>query len=239
MSTYIFVHGSWHGGWCWEKLAPLLARVGHVARTPDLPGHGSDGTPVSDVTLEGYARRIGEELASLHEPAVLVGHSMGGAVISEVAEMNPDNVRSLVYLAGFLLLDGQSVLDAASTDTDSVLMPSLEWAADGRTASLSADAARAAFYGRCTPADAAAAAARLCPEPIAPVATPVRLTEERFGRIPRIYIRCSEDRAVSLSLQRRLYEATPCARIESLATDHSPFYSAPQELAVILLSLAQ
>jgi len=239
MGTFLFVHGSWHGGWCWEKLTPLVERAGHVARTPDLPGHGSDPTAVAEVTLESYARRIGTALLSLDEPAILVGHSMGGAVVSEVAEAHPDRVRTLVYLAGFLLRDGQSVLDAASTDAESVLMPSLNWAEDGQTASLAADDARVAFYGHCTLADAAAAAARLCPEPIAPVATPVRLTEERFGRTPRIYIQCTEDRAVSPSLQRRLYEAMPCTRVESLATDHSPFYSAPQELAGILLSLVQ
>lgn len=239
MGTFLFVHGSWHGGWCWEKLAPLIERAGHVVRTPDLPGHGSDPTALGEVTLESYAQRIGAELLSLDQPAILVGHSMGGAVISEVAEAHPDRVRILVYLAGFLLRDGQSVLDAASTDVDSVLMPSLKWAEDGQSASLTPDDARAAFHGHCTQSDAVAAAARLCPEPIAPVATPVRLTEERFGRTPRIYIRCTEDRAVSPSLQHRLCEASPCERVESLATDHSPFYSAPQALAGVLLPLTK
>ncbi|HET9062156.1 MAG TPA: alpha/beta fold hydrolase [Candidatus Binatia bacterium] len=239
MSTYVLVHGSWHGAWCWEKIVPLLERAGHVVRAPDLPGHGDDKTPIAEVSSEGYVGRVGEILESLAEPAILVGHSMGGMVISQVAERRPDKVRALAYVAGFLLRDGQSVLDAAQTDGESLLMPSLEWAADGLSAVVPPVAARNVFYGGCPDADAAAAAARLCAEPAVPVMTPIRVTETRFGRIPRVYVECCEDRAVSPSLQRAMYAATPCARVVSLATDHSPFYSKPDELAAILLSLSQ
>jgi len=239
MSTYVLVHGSWHGGWCWEKIVPLLERAGHVARAPDLPGHGDDKTPIAEATSEGYVVRIVEILESLAEPAILVGHSMGGMVISQVAERQPDKVRGLAYVAGFLLRDGQSVLDAAQTDADSLLMPSLEWAADGLSAVVPPAAARTVFYGNCPDADAAAATARLCAEPAAPVMTPIRVTDARFGRTHRVYVECSEDCAVSPPLQRRMYAATPCARVASLATDHSPFYSKPDELADILLSLSQ
>ncbi|HET9063459.1 MAG TPA: alpha/beta fold hydrolase [Candidatus Binatia bacterium] len=238
MSAYVLVHGSWHGGWCWEKIVPLLERAGHLVRTPDLPGHGDDETPIAEVTSEGYVGAVGTILRSLGEPAVLVDHSMGGMVISQVAERLPDNVRGLAYVAGFLLRDGQSVLDAAQTDGESLLMPSLEWAADGLSAVVPPVAARTVFYGSCADTDAAAATARLCAEPAVPVMTPIRVTDARFGRIHRVYVECSEDRAVSPSLQRAMYAATPCARVASLATDHSPFYSKPDELAAILLSLS-
>jgi pimeloyl-ACP methyl ester carboxylesterase len=239
MSAYVFVHGSWHGAWCWEKIAPSLERAGHVVRAPDLPGHGDDKTPLAEITSESYVGRVANVLESLAEPAILVGHSMGGMVISQVAERRPDKVRTLAYVAGFLLRDGQSVLDAAQTDTDSALMPSLEWASDGLSASVPAAAARIAFYGKCSAPDAMAAAARLCAEPAAPVITPIRVTGARFGQIHRVYVECSEDRAVSPSLQRTMHAATPCARVVSLATDHSPFYSKPDELAAFLLSLSQ
>lgn len=217
----------------------MLERAGHVVRTPDLPGHGDDKTPLAEITSESYVVRIVEILESLAEPAILVGHSMGGMVISQVAERQPDDVRALAYVAGFLLGDGHSVLDAAQKDADSLLMPSLEWAADGLSAAVSPAAARIAFYGKCGDADAAAATARLCAEPAAPVITPIHVTEARFGRIHRVYVECSEDCAVSPSLQRAMYTATPCARVASLATDHSPFYSRPDELAAILLSLSR
>ena len=238
MSAYVLVHGAWHGGWCWEKITPLLERAGHVVIAPDLPGHGSDRTPLAEVTLERYVRRIGEAVDSLGESPILVGHSMGGAVISGVAEAHPEKVRTLVYLAAYLLGDGQAVLDVAGMDTDSSLLPILAWATDRLSASVPPDAARAVFYGECSEADAAAATARLVAQSVTPVTTPICVTQARFGRIPRVYVECLRDRVVSPSAQRAMYSATPCARVASLATDHSSFYSTPQALADILLSLS-
>jgi pimeloyl-ACP methyl ester carboxylesterase len=238
MSAFVLVHGAWHGGWCWENVTPLLERAGHVVLAPDLPGHGHDRTPLAEVTLERYVRSVRDALASLGEPAILVGHSMGGTVISEVAEAEPDHALALVYVAAFLLRDGQSVLEVAGTDTESVLLPGVEWAADGLSASVPPSVARAAFYSQCSAADAEAATARLCAQPAAPVTAPIHVTEARFARVPRLYVECQRDRAVSPSSQRSMYTASPCSRVVSLATDHSPFYSTPQALADILLSLS-
>ena len=79
--------------------------------------------------------------------------------------------------------------------------------------------------------------ARLRPEPNAPSFTPLHLTAERFGRVPRYYIRCERDRAIGPGLQGRMVEASPCRQVFTLDTDHSPFYSAPMELAKILLAI--
>src|SRR3990172_12780518 len=83
MSTYIFVHGAWHGGWCWYKVVPLLERAGHRVLAPDLPSLGKDKTPVSEVSLALWAEHLCRLLEAEREPAVLVGHSRGGIVISE------------------------------------------------------------------------------------------------------------------------------------------------------------
>ena len=58
MSTYVLVHGSWHGGWCWDKVVPLLEAKGHKAIALDLPGHGADKTPISEITVDSYAARV-------------------------------------------------------------------------------------------------------------------------------------------------------------------------------------
>ncbi len=103
MSTFVLVHGSWHGAWCWNKLTPLLEREGHAVIAPDLPGHGEDWTPIPEISLQSYVDRVGEALDSAPEPAILVGHSMAGTVISQLAEQRPDQVAGLVYLCAFLL----------------------------------------------------------------------------------------------------------------------------------------
>jgi pimeloyl-ACP methyl ester carboxylesterase len=78
MSTYVLIHGAWHGAWCWGKVVPLLQEKGHRVYTIDLPSHGADQTPVAQVSLKAYTDRVCEVLDGLDEPAILVGHSMGG-----------------------------------------------------------------------------------------------------------------------------------------------------------------
>ena len=78
MSTYVLIHGAFHGGWCWDKVVPLLEAAGHKVVAPDLPSHGRDDTPIAEVTLDTYARRACEVAAAQSEPVIIVGHSMGG-----------------------------------------------------------------------------------------------------------------------------------------------------------------
>jgi pimeloyl-ACP methyl ester carboxylesterase len=77
----------------------------------------------------------------------------------------------------------------------------------------------------------------LVPQALAPLATPVSTTEENFGRVPRVYISCLLDRALSPPIQEKLYKALPCEKVISLDTSHSPFFSAPEKLASHLLSI--
>jgi hypothetical protein len=93
---------------------------------------------------------------------------------------------------------------------------------------------RAAFYGSCSDEDVAFARGQLGAEPLKPLATPLRITESGFGRVPRVYIETTLDRTLTLAAQRRMQAALPCERVHTLATDHSPFFSLPGELARVL-----
>jgi hypothetical protein len=99
---------------------------------------------------------------------------------------------------------------------------------------LRADVVREAFYGRCTDADAAWAMSQLRPEPLKPLVTSPQTTATGFGRVPRAYIECTADRAVTLASQRRMQSVLPCDPVFTLDADHSPFISAPQALADVL-----
>ena len=89
ISTYILVHGAWHGGWCWDKVVPLLEARGHTVLAPDLASLGNDRTPLAEVSLAGWRDQIVDLISAQTEPVILVGHSRGGVVISEIAEKNP------------------------------------------------------------------------------------------------------------------------------------------------------
>jgi len=99
MSTYILVHGAWHGGWCWYKVVSLLEKAGHTVLAPDLPSLGKDKTPVSDVSLTMWAEYVCSLLDAQPEPAVLVGHSLGAQVAVEFA------ARHTARAGGMVLID--------------------------------------------------------------------------------------------------------------------------------------
>ena len=74
-------------------------------------------------------------------------------------------------------------------------------------------------------------------EPFASGKTPLQLTDENFGRVPRVYIECTENRAVTPFIQRKMYTEMPCEKVYRLPTSHSPFFSQHQSLADILSQL--
>ena len=238
MATFILVHGSWHGGWCWDSVALLLAGSGHVVHAPDLAGLGDDRTPLETVTLETWRDQIVALVDAASEPVVLVGHSRAGIVTSEVAEARPDRIARLVYVAAFLLRDGESISRTMRADGSSLILPNLIVFEDGISSIVRREALAETFYGDCTPAEIEDAASRLRPEPVLPNRTPVHVTAERFGRVSRAYIATAADRAVPPALQRQMYTALPCDKVITMDTAHSPFISAPSTLALHLAMLA-
>ncbi len=237
MSTFILVHGSWHGAWCWYKVLPLLEKSGHKAIAVDLPGLGRDRTPLSEVSLQSYVDRVCAAIDKQSGQVILVGHSRGGIVISQTAEQRPARIEKLVYLAAFLLPGGQAMLPGALDDPGSLLIPNLVPNEAQGYITVREEGCREAFYGDCSEQDVALATLLLTPEPIAPLVTPLDLSERNFGRVPRVYVETLDDCAITVSQQRKMIAAVPCAEVISMNTSHSPFFSAPQELVEHLVSL--
>lgn len=237
MATFVLIHGAWHGGWCWERLVPELEALGHAAHAPDLPGHGDDPAPPAAVTMDDYVARITGALRDAPEPAILVGHSMGGMPISAAAEALPERVRALAYVCAFLPRDGES-LGAIEGRNPRPLVPPHISEEDG---ALVVDPAqrRALFYGDVPEAVADEAMRRLTPQPPEPFGAAVTLSDERFGQTPKHYVACTRDGAISIELQRDMAAATPSVTVHALDADHSPFLSCPADLARVLDGVAR
>lgn len=238
MATFVLIHGAWHGGWCWERIVPLLEEEGHRVFAPDLPGMGYDRRRHGSDPLGDWTNFVVELASSAREPVTLVGHSLGGVVISEVAERIPDALHRLVYLTAFLLQSGQSLADVASRYPEVGPARAFRPADVDGEVIVDPDQAVGIFYNETSPAEAAAAVNRLVAQPLAAFAKPVTLTTERFGRVPRAYVEATDDRAISLEMQRDMQALLPCGPVITIKSDHSPFYSAVPKLAEALLSLA-
>jgi pimeloyl-ACP methyl ester carboxylesterase len=238
MARFVLVHGAWHGGWSWDGVAEDLRAQGHEVEAFDLPGHGEDTTPHDAITLDTYVERVVQAIGTDGEPVVLVAHSMGGIPVTQALERVPERIAKAVYVAAFLPRDGESLAMLASLpegEPDLVTPNTVVEPPDGI---LPAEAAKAAFYNRCTPEQADAAAARLNPQPLPPLGTPVSITPERAGSVERHYVACIDDQAIRIALQRRMIEASPCATVTEIDTDHSPFISARAETVAALAGLA-
>ena len=113
MTTYVLVHGGWHGGWCWKRVTPYLRNSGHTVYTPTLTGLGERSHLASpEINLSIHIQDILNVLIYEYlTDVVLVGHSYSGMVIAGVADRVPERVTGLVYLDAFVPEDGQSLRD--------------------------------------------------------------------------------------------------------------------------------
>jgi pimeloyl-ACP methyl ester carboxylesterase len=238
MARFLLVHGSCHGAWCWRDVIPALEARGHAARAIDLPAHGDDPTPPADVTLDGYAAAIAHALEAEPEPAILVGHSAGGIAISMAAERAPRRIRRLVYLCAYALKNGESLAAVRRRAARQPLLPAIRRAKDGLTFTVDPALAPGIFYHDCPPDAVAYALPRLCPEPVAPQESPLRLTG-RSRALPRSYILCTDDHTIPPEAQRAMTADWPPGTVLPLASGHSPFLACPDALADLLDATAR
>lgn len=237
-SIFILVHGGFHGSWCWERLLPLLRRHGHQAEAVDLP-YPDDPDTDSAALLTGWATQVVQRARAYDSPVILVGHSRGGLVISQAAELAPGCFSRLVYCAAILANDGETAADVRQRlGEDGVAALTIHTNRDVGTAIAEPASAASAIYSGCTPADAAWAVARLRPETMAGLGIAPRLTAERYGGVPRAAIECTHDRILSPAFQRAMRESLPCDIVTTLECDHAPYLSDPVGLCAALDRIA-
>lgn len=236
--TFILVHGSWHSAWNWHKVTPLLEKLGHQVFAIDLPGMGRDKTPIEQVTLEMSVAKICSYIDSAKGKVVLVGHSKNGIMISQAAEYRPDKIDKLVYLAAYLIPHGKTQREYSLQDTKGVLKPYVKRHESTQSTTLDSDIYKEGLYHDCPDDITALAKVLLGHEPMITGVTPLKLSEANFGRVPRYYIACTEDRAVTPFIQEKMYSELPCKKVYEMPTSHSPFFSDPAGLVDILLDIA-
>ncbi|MGQ0630295.1 MAG: alpha/beta fold hydrolase [Sporichthyaceae bacterium] len=236
--TVVLVHGAYHGAWCWDGLRSALDAHNVASIAIDLPGHGDDPGPQTD--LHGDAAAITLVLDALPTPVILVGHSYGGAVITE-AGVHPA-VEHLVYLAAFVPDLGESVLDAAADEAaaehiDHSGRPSareLLTVTDG-LGSVSPEGAAAMFYAGCPPQAVRTATARMQPQRMANFRdTPAAVA---WREKPSTYAVCSEDLAIHPQLQAIM--ARRCGASVTWPSGHFPTLSHPDLVTDLLVDIAR
>ncbi len=236
MAYFLFLHGSWHGGWCWHKILPRIEAAGHRAIAIDLPGRGRAPALAAAVSLNRMVRAAEAALAP-GDLTVVVVHSRNGIIASSLAERAPERIARTIYLASFMLPAGKRVLDYLP-DRHSLMPGNVVVNRLGLWDWLRPKAYRDALYADCSDDDVSLCRTLLTREPIRPALTRLKLSETRYERVPRAYIRLTQDQAVSLELQDRLLGETKVDRVESIRASHSAYFSQPDLLTETILKLA-
>jgi pimeloyl-ACP methyl ester carboxylesterase len=273
MSTFLLVHGAWHSAAHWNKVAERLTASGHRVDAIDLPGSGLDAgypesylrgdaaalatepSPLGQIRLADYTDAIVERLRALGGGVTLVGHSFGGLAITQAAERVPELVDRIVYLTAYVpakaknAVELSSMPEGASSLSGAILVGDPTATGAMRINPRNSDPdyvekGRQALYNDVSTEEYLRFAAYLNPDLPLPVAfDDARGTPERWGSVPRTFIRTAKDRTVPPALQDRMIaeadELTPANRfdVHTLDSSHSAFASMPGELAELLGSL--
>jgi pimeloyl-ACP methyl ester carboxylesterase len=225
----VLVHGAWHGPWCWDRVTPLLKAADIDFYAVDLPSMNVNAGYVT--TVHDDAADLRRTLDALEEPAVVVGHSYGGMVITEGAADHP-NVRHLVYLAAFMPDVGESLNNLIARQPNPLLAGALRIDAERRS-TLASESIGPAFYNDCDDATVAWASERLRPM-LSESSESVRAAA--WKTMPSTYVVCSEDKAIPPELQR--WMAHRASHVVEWNTSHSPFASQPKLVADLIASIA-
>lgn len=232
--TYVLVHGALLGEFSWQRVERQLVADGNTVITLDLPGHGADQTPVDQITLDSYTNAVVGAIGD-RQNVILVGHSFGGIVISQVAEAIPAKISKLVYLAALVPQNGESANDLAGRDQNSLFGKYATFTSN--TIVFNPEGVQPVFCNDCTDADVALLGSRLRPEPLKPFATPVNLTAARYGSVPKYDILTKRDNAVSYPFQQTLQGRLKPVQSFELDAGHVPFLTQPEALTRILEGL--
>jgi len=237
--TFVLVHGAWQAPYVWDAVKADLVSKGNKVIVVELPGHGSDNTATYTLSLDVYRDKVIDAILKEEDKVILVGHSMGGMVITHVAEKIPSKISTLVYIGAFLPASGQALTDLAFSDPDSKLGPLLISSADQLTLDVKRDSLTSLFINDGAEAEKEKVLTNYRAEPAIPFTNKVTLTNEHFGAVQKVYIKTLQDIVISPSLQDRMIAAAGIKTIYEVNTSHSPFLSQPHAVSALLLKIGQ
>jgi pimeloyl-ACP methyl ester carboxylesterase len=232
-STFVLVHGAWHGGWCWQRVADRLRASGHKVFTPTLTGLGERAHLLrAGIDLKTHIADVvnvmkWEELTDV----VLCGHSYGGFIISGVAEVMAPAIRSIVFLDAFMPQDGHAVRDL----TGPAIVESIDAAV--RCGDLSIPPRSAEAFG-VNPADRAWVDGLCVGQPIGCFTDKIVLTGARDRIAKKIYIRAAAYANPGFDRALATVKSDPSWRTYAVNCGHDVMVDDPAGLTEILLEAA-
>lgn len=231
MPTLLLIHGGWCASWVWDRLGPELHKLNIAFETVDLPGHESHQSRLLwPVSLDDYTGSVIEAADAIEGPVIAVGHSMGGFVMTVAASRAPQAFDQLVYLSGFVPVDGERFMNLARGDKESLLGSGVRPNPLLGRLELHKSVWHDALFHDCDEEDERNYANRYVGQPLRPGLNKLRLSDGLVS-IPKSFLLCSNDRAISAGYQRWMADRSGIPIKHELPSGHMPMFAIPTQLA--------
>jgi pimeloyl-ACP methyl ester carboxylesterase len=234
--TFVLVHGAWHGGWCWSRVADRLRAQGHRVYTPTQTGVGERSHLLNaTISLQTFV----DDIANLIrwedlDNVTLVGHSFGGLSITGVADVMPERLRNLVYLDAFILGHGVSTFDTLPA---AVIDKMRAVAHSTPTPAPAVPAPKPTSLGLEQADDIAFVAGRLTPQPLSTYETALTLSNPVGNNLPCTYVHCTQPSFAAVESSREWVKTNTNWAWAELGTGHDAMVSDPDALTEMLVKI--
>jgi pimeloyl-ACP methyl ester carboxylesterase len=234
--TFILIHGGSHGGWCWEDLQMELVLLGHKAYYFDLPGHGRDETPRSDIKVENYVKAIDNYVSLMgKENVIIVAHSLAGVYVPQAIVKSPDNYAQVIYLAGIITERGERAIDFIPEERRPSYYELTHQSGDG-TFMLPFEVAYHNFFHDLPQQEARDFYRKMTPQPLN-IYLEQQTVSPKEIKCKKDYIICTKDRALPMELTM-VFGVKADAQLHMLDSSHDAMLTKTKFLAAMLDDLS-
>ena len=234
--TYVLVHGAWADESAWGFVRNELAKHANVI-VVNLPAHGIDLTAAHKVTLKDYVKYVTDIINAQKGKVILVGHSMAGVIVSQVAENIPAKIDKLIYVSAYLPKNGEDLLSLSKKDAQSKAVKALEFSKDYSSATINKEQLADIVCADCPQYMKDILVKYHKAEPTKPLGEKVVLSA-KFAAVPKYYIHTTQDATVGYELQKQMIKDNgTIKKTFEMNTSHLPFVVQPAEFLTILTSI--
>lgn len=238
--TIVLVHGALFTSSGWYEVQSHLQNAGYNVVTLDVPGRADDGIAAKEVSLVSAASKVCRVVNLQKTPVVLVGHSQGGAIITQALDQCGEKVKALIYVTAVLPLNGETAFDDLSEADNENFNKTVTFDEVNNALHINqAGPLKAMFMADATDAQFNRARHTMVSEPASIGIGVLHYPEKLFLTVPKFYVQATKDNIISLATQKKILTKTQWTKTYIMHTGHSPMVSQSKELAAHLMDSMQ
>ena len=238
--TFILVHGALFTSSVWIGVQSYLQNNGYNVVTLDVPGRADDGIDPNNVTLSLAANKVCKVVEMQQSPVILLGHSQGGAIITQAVDQCGSRINGLVYVAAVVPLNGETAFQDLSNQDNANFDKCATFDAKANVVQINYNGPiKEMFMADATSIQSEQAIHNMVPEPANIGNETLHYDKHVFDSIPKFYIETQNDKIISLETQKKIEAKIKLNKIYSMQTSHSPFLSQPKLLGMYLIEIGQ